>query len=219
MTNATNNPELCDDDVITQPAPQPILSIRKVITTKPNYYKVGSVLTYDLVITNVNPAVKVTQINVKDDCGATKLENCKVTSTFGTYTQSTGLLTGIVWAADNTITVKVEGTVKAGTTGNVINTAKLDPSTPVDPANPTLPLPTCAKDPLMTNATNNPELCDDDVITPQMLEIMSLPIPLPILHPTQTVRTGGQVAITTLILILLSIAAISAKKRFSRNIK
>jgi uncharacterized repeat protein (TIGR01451 family) len=170
-TNASGNSDLCDDDTITPPAPKaPLISIRKIVTTSPNQYTIGSTISYDVIVT-VSPTTAFKEVKMIDNCGAGALESCVVTTTQGTYDQATGLTKALNIPANGEIKYTVTGKVKAGTTGNVKNNAKVDKTTPPDPSKPNDPLPVCVEDTKATNATKNSDFCDDDTVTPPVPNI------------------------------------------------
>jgi hypothetical protein len=162
------------DNVIITPAPTPIYTIKKTINSLPNQYAAGEELYYTIRITNWTPAIPIKQVKLIDDCGAGLLENCILTPAPNTaYDTTTNILSGMVWTPDasgksSSTTVTYSGKVKATTTTNIANTAKLDPTLPIDPLNPSV-LPVCATDPKMQDFTNSDgtiKVCEDDVITP-----------------------------------------------------
>lgn len=203
-TNSSKNTDLCDDDTVTPP--KPVIAIRKVITTSPNQYKPGDTLTYDIVVTNANPAVNILQIKMTDDCGAGQLEDCQIVTADGSYDKATGILTNIKWMEEK-VKFMVTGKVKASATSVVVNTAKIDPSLPVDPKNPNNPKATCVPDALATNATLNKDICDDDTITPPIP-----PVPV-------TPRTGAQSQGLYAILFIVAIAFMMTNKINKKNLK
>jgi Domain of unknown function DUF11 len=156
----------CVTDNVITPAPgtPPSISIRKVLTSATNKFAPGDTFTYDVIITKISGTV--TQVKVTDDCagglleGATAGTPCTIASTDGTFDAATGILSPITWSATKTATFKVTGKVKAGTTTDVINVAKFDPTFPADPTKPTV-LPVCAIDPNMTNADGTPPSAAD----------------------------------------------------------
>jgi Domain of unknown function DUF11 len=173
QSDITDLTTVCDDKVVTPPLPSaPSYYIIKKVTTTPNEYKVGSPLAYDIEIVNSTPSVKILQVKMTDDCGAGKLVPCTYTPASGTYDATTNVLTGMTWIASadgktSSVIIKSTGTVIAGTTGNITNTAKLDKTFPIDPANPSV-LPVCKKDPTMPaqSDTVDTDVCDDKVVTP-----------------------------------------------------
>jgi Domain of unknown function DUF11 len=173
QSDTTDLTTVCDDKVVTPPLPSaPSYYIIKKVTTTPNEYKVGSPLAYDIEIVNSTPSVKILQVKMTDDCGAAQLVPCTYTPASGTYDATTKIFTGMTWIASadgktSSAIIKSTGIVLPTATGNVTNTAKLDKTFPIDPANPSV-LPVCKKDPTMPaqSDTVDTDVCDDKVVTP-----------------------------------------------------
>jgi uncharacterized repeat protein (TIGR01451 family) len=126
--NAANNSSTDTDTIV----PVANLSITKT-DNKTNVIP-GTSLGYLITVTNSGPST-VTSLTVTDPI-TPKLLNPQFTPATGSYNAATGQWTGLNLTAGQNVTLLLEGTVAAGATGNLINTATVAPPTGVtDPDN------------------------------------------------------------------------------------
>jgi uncharacterized repeat protein (TIGR01451 family) len=124
----TNNSSADKDAIV----PVADLSITKT-DNKTNVVP-GTPLDYVITVSNNGPST-VTDLTVTDSI-TPKLLNPRFTPAAGSYNASTGQWTGFSLMAGQGITLLLQGTVAAGATGNLINTASVAPPAGVtDPDN------------------------------------------------------------------------------------
>ena len=107
----------------------------------------GSAITYTITVTNNGPST-VNSVTVKDNVPSSIL-NPTFTPSSGTYDSSTGAWTGFNLASGQSVTLTLSGTVSATATGNLTNTATVEPPSGVTDSN-----------------TNNNSSTDTDTLTP-----------------------------------------------------